>query len=181
MDKKYILIGAISTVVVLIIACTVFFMSRHTDNYKDLESTDGKFKINIPNSINYIANSKENNDFTIDLYSKQDEMYMYATTIEKKRELDLYEVATDDKTEYFKDKENIRDDSGIVESRINNYKACEYSLVYYDKEYGKDFYCNVVWIETQNYIYVFNFEVINDNANKYKEIFINIKNSFVEL
>lgn len=180
MNKKYILIGAISTVVI-IIACAVFFMSRRSDEYKDLESTDRKFKISIPTSINYIANSKENNDFTIDLYSKQDEMYMYATTIEKKRELDLYEVASDDKTEYFKDKENIRDDSGIIQTTINNYKACEYNLVYYDKEYGKDFYCNVVWLETQNYIYVFNFEVVNNNADKYNDIFINIKNSFVEL
>ena len=78
-------------------------------------------------------------------------------------------------------KENIREDSGIIQTTINNYKACEYNLVYYDKEYGKDFYCNVVWLETQNYIYVFNFEVVNNNADKYKDIFINIKNSFVEL
>lgn len=181
MNKKYILIGAISTVVVIIIAFAVFFMSRRSNEYKDLEATDGKFKVSIPSSMHYTINSKENNDFTIDLYSKKDEMYMYATTIEKKRELDLYEVATDDKTEYFKDTENIRDDSGVIQTTINNYKACEYSLVYYDKEYAKDFYCNVVWFETQNYIYVFNFEVINNNADKYKDIFINIKNSFVEL
>lgn len=180
MNKKYILIGAISTIIVVIIACIVFFNSR-TEKYKALESTDGKFKISIPTSIKYTANSKENNDFTIDLYSKQDEMYMYATTIGKMRELDLLEVASDDKTHYFKDKENIRDDSGIIQTIINNYKACEYSLTYYDKEYGKDFYCNVVWIETNNNIYVFNFEVVHDNASKYKDIFTNIKNSFVEL
>ena len=181
MNKKYILIGAISTVVVIIIACIIFFASTCTEEYKTLESSDKKFKIDIPTDMHYTINSKENNDFTIDLYSKQDEMYMYATTISKMRELDLYEVATDDKTEYFKDKENIRDDSGIIQTTINNYNACEYSLVYYDKEYGKDFYCNVVWIETENDIYVFNFEVVNDNANKYKDIFINIKNSFTEL
>lgn len=181
MNKKYILIGAISTIIVIILACVIFFVCTRTEEYKTLESTDGKFKISIPTSINYTINSKENNDFTVDLYSKQDEMYMYATTIGKMRELDLLEVATDDKTEYFKDKENIRDDSGIVQTTINNYKACEYSLVYYDKEYGKDFYCNVMWLETDNNIYVFNFEVVNNNANKYKEVFTNIKNSFVEL
>lgn len=181
MDKKYILIGAISTIIIIIVACIIFFVCTHTEGYKTLESTDGKFKVSIPTSINYTINSKDNNDFTVDLYSKQDEMYMYATRIEKIRELDLLEVASDDKTEYFKAQENIRDDSGIIQTTINNYKACEYSLVYYDKEYGKDFYCNVVWVETDNNIYVFNFEVVNDNANKYKDIFINIKNSFVEL
>lgn len=181
MDKKHILIGAIVTVVVIVVACVIFFVCTHTDEYKDLTSTDAKFKISLPTNINYTINSKENNDFTVDLYSKHDEMYMYATTIEKMRELDLLEVATDDKTQYFKDKENIRDDSGIIQTTVNNYKACEYSLVYYDKEYGKDFYCNVVWLETENNIYVINFEVVNDNANKYKDIFINIKNSFVEL
>ena len=181
MNKKYVFISAITAVIVIIVFCIIFFVCTHTDGYKDLEATDGKFKVSIPTSINYTINSKENNDFTIDLYSKQDEMYMYATTISKMRELDLLEVATDDKTEYFKDKENIREDSGIIQTTINNYKACEYNLVYYDKEYGKDFYCNVVWLETQNYIYVFNFEVVNNNADKYKDIFINIKNSFVEL
>lgn len=181
MNKKYILIATIITVLIIVLTCVIFFICTHTEEYKELESSDGKFKVSIPNNINYTINSKENNDFTIDLYSKQDEMYMYATNIEKKRELDLYEVAVDDKTEYFKDKENIRDDSGIIQTTINNYKACEYSLVYYDKEFGKDFYCNVVWFETENNIYVFNFEVVNDNSNKYKDIFINIKNSFVEL
>lgn len=181
MNKKYILIGAISAIIVVILVGLIFFAFRNAEKYKDLESTDGKFKISIPTSLKYTANSKENNDFTIDLYSKQDEMYMYATTIEKMRELDLYEVSSDDKTHYFKDKENIRDDTGIVQTTLNNYKSCEYSLTYYDKEYGKDFYCNVIWIETENNIYVFNFEVVYDNADKYKEIFTNIKNSFVEL
>ena len=69
---------------------------------------------------------------------------------------------------------------GINEISINNNKAYEYSLVYSDKNYGKDFYCNVVWIETTNNIYILNFEVVNDNIDKYKDIFNNIKNSFVE-
>ncbi len=70
---------------------------------------------------------------------------------------------------------------GIVEININNNKAFEYSVIYYDKEYGKDFFCNVVWIETATNIYIINFEVVNDNADEYKDIFNNIKYSFVEL
>lgn len=70
---------------------------------------------------------------------------------------------------------------GVLETKVNDNLAFEYNLIYFDKEYNKDFYCHVVWIETKNSIYVFNFEVIEKNADKYKEIFINIKNSFKEL
>ena len=108
-------------------------------------------------------------------------MFMYATVIPKTRELDLLEVATDDKTSYFKDKENIRNESGMVETTINNNKAIEYNLTYFDSQYKKDFYCHVVWIETTENLYILNFEVIESNIEKYKDLFINIKNSFIEL
>lgn len=70
---------------------------------------------------------------------------------------------------------------GILETEINTNKAFEYSLVYYDSNSNKDFYCHVVWIETSSNIYILNFEVKNENAEKYKTIFSNIKNSFKEL
>lgn len=69
----------------------------------------------------------------------------------------------------------------LLGTKVNDFNAYEYSLVYYDANYAKDFYCHVVWIETSNNIYVFNFEVKNENADKYKDIFINIQNSFIEL
>lgn len=173
------------TIIAIITICISLFLINHNKNnsegYKTLNSTDNKFSIQIPNSIKYKINSTPNNDFTIDLYSDTDGMFMYATTIEKKRELDLYEVVNDDKTLYFKDKQNIREDTGITKTTINGNKSYEYSLIYYDANYTKDFYCHVVWIETANNIYVFNFEVKNENANKYKDIFDNIKNSFKEL
>lgn len=180
--KKVFIFLIIIILIILIVACFIFFSSNKDSlNYTTLKSSDGRFSINIPNSISYKINAKQNNDFTIDLYSNEDEMFLYATTIEKSRELDLYEVAKDDKENYLKDKENIRDDSGIYESTINNYKAFEYSLIYFDTSYGKDFYCNVIWIETSNYLYILNCEVVNNNSDKYKDIFTDIKNSFVEL
>lgn len=70
---------------------------------------------------------------------------------------------------------------GIQETKAGGNKAFEYSLVYYDSNYKKDFYCYVVWIETSNNIYILNFEVKNENSEKYKYIFRDIKNSFKEL
>lgn len=181
MNKKYILIGAISTIIVMILACVIFFVCTRTEEYKTLESTDGKFSIEMPSNIEYKVNSKENNTFTIDLYSVKDEMYIYATTINKTRKVDLMDIINNDKTSYLADKENIREDSGIIETSIKDFKAYEYSFVYYDKSYGKDFYCNTVWIETNSNLYILNFEVINDNAEKYKDIFNKMKISFTEL
>lgn len=183
-NYKKIVLVVIIVVAIISLCFSVFLINRNkknTEEYTTLTSTDSKFSIQMPNSIKYKINSAPNNDFTIDLYSDVDEMFMYATTIEKKRELDLYEVVNDDKTSYFKDKENIRDDTGITETKINGFKAYEYSLVYYDAKYTKDFYCHVVWIETPDNIYVLNFEVKNENADKYKDIFTNIQNSFQEL
>lgn len=179
--KVFITIAIFILIVSVIIATVIFFVNKNNIKNITIKSTDEKFSINIPDNIKYRINSDNNNQFTIDLYSLEDEMFLYASSFEKLRELDLYEVAQDDKSNYFKDKENIREDSGIQEITINNYKACEYSFIYFDKNYGKDFYCNTVWIETSNYIYILNFEVINDNIDDYKEIFTNIKNSFVEL
>lgn len=183
MNKKKLIFTIITVIAIIaVIFCIIYFKNNNNkEGYTTLKSTDGKFSISMPNIIKYKINTLPNNDFTIDLYSEKDEMFMYATTIEKKRELDLCEVASDDKTAYFKDKENLREDTGITKTTINGNKAYEYSLVYFDKEYNKDFYCHVIWIETKTNIYVFNFEVTNKNIDKYKDIFINIQNSFKEL
>lgn len=181
MNKKHIFIGIVIAILVIVIIGLIYFFNKSKITYTTLKSSDGKFSIELPSNIEYKINSKENNDFTIDLYSVKDEMYMYASSVEKTRELDLLEIVQDDKTSYIADKENITDDTGINEINIKDYKAYEYSLKYYDKEYGKDFYSNIVWIETSNNIYILNFEVISNNTDRYKDIFSNIKNSFVEL
>ncbi len=151
MSKKIILIAIL--VIVVMVACAICLVKKQyvekENTYTTITSQDNKFTIDLPNTINYQINTNPNNDFTIDLYSEKDNMFMYATSIEKKREINLYEVATDDKISYFKDKENIREDTGLKETEVNGNKAYEYSLIYYDKEYNKDFFCHVIWIETR--------------------------------
>lgn len=108
--KTYIVI--ICIIIIFLVGMFYFVNKNNKENtYTTLTSTDQKFSIDLPNSIKYRQNSIPNNDFTIDLYSENDEMFMYATTVTKTRELNLYEVTNDDKIAYFKDKENLRDDS----------------------------------------------------------------------
>lgn len=112
-NNKKVIVSIVIVVLILVVLGGIFyFVNKKVDNpTTTLISTDQKFSIEIPNSIKYRINTAPNNDFTIDLFSEKDEMFMYATTIEKSRELDLYDVANDDKSAYFKDKENLREDS----------------------------------------------------------------------
>lgn len=117
---KKVIFVVIIVVAIVTVCFSVFLVNRNKDNeegYTTLTSTDNKYSIQMPNTIKYKINSAPNNDFTIDLYSDTDEMFMYATTIEKVREIDLYEIVNNDKTSYFKDKENIRDDTGITRDK----------------------------------------------------------------
>ncbi|MBO5479154.1 MAG: hypothetical protein J6A04_05615 [Clostridia bacterium] len=182
--KKYIYISigiAVAILVILVFSCIFFVFQNKNVTYSTITASDGSFEINFPSNIRYQINQSQNNDFAIDLYSNQDEMFFYATKISKSREIDLYQIVVDDKENYLKEKQNIQDDSGIIPFTIGNYKSYEYKFVHSDSSYGKDFYSNVVWIETDTNLYVLNFEVVTDNMEKYQDIFLNIKNSFVEL
>jgi hypothetical protein len=179
--KVWIGIGIFIVVIIIVIGC-IFYFSRNTEvTYNTLTASDSSFQISFPSNISYRTNQAENNNFVIDLYSTKDEMFFYATKIEKLHDIDFYQVVEGDKENYLEDKENISEDSGIVSSDIPNCTSYEYSFIYSDTSYGKDFYSYVVWIETDSNLYVLNFEVITDNMDTFKDVFSQIKNSFIEL
>lgn len=181
-NKKFIYIGlVVIAFLIIIIFCIFHFSSKNTTGKNTLlTAIDNSFTIEIPSTVSYqLTNNSDN--FVIDLYSKKDEMFIYASHISKERMVDFYQIVQDDKERYMSEKQNIRDDSGIVQTKVHDYTAYEYSFIYSDSSYGKDFYNAVIWIETEKNLYVLNFEVVNDNIEKYKDIFLNIKNSFVEL
>jgi hypothetical protein len=183
LNIKKVCIG-ISILVIIILAiiiCIFYYSSKKEITYSPITASDESCQITFPSNISYKINQKDNNEFIIDLYSTNDEMFFYATKISKLHDIDFYQIVNDDKENYLKNKENIYDDSGIVSSNIPNYTSYEYSFIYSDTSYGKDFYSYVVWIETDNNLYVLNFEVIRDNMDAFKDVFYKIKNSFVEL
>ncbi len=181
-NKKYMYIGVAILAIVVIITCILILSLKKTElTYTTLIATDGSFHVDFPTNISYVINNQENNEFVIDLYSKEDEMFFYATKISKIRELDFASVIHKDKENYLKDKENIHDDSGIIPFTLPNTTAYEYHFIYTDTSYGKEFYCNVLWVETEDHLYVLNLEVVNENKENFEEIFEKIKSSFVEL
>lgn len=180
-NKQFIYIGIVVIVLITVITfCISNFSSKNDVNKSTvLTAIDNSFNIEVPNSISYgIIND---NNFVLNIASKKDEMFIYASHIPKERMVDFYQIVQDDRERYISEKQNIRDDSGIIQTNVNDYIAYEYSFVYYDSSYGKDFYNNVLWIETEKNLYILNFEVVNDHLEKYKDIFLNIRNSFIEL
>jgi hypothetical protein len=176
--KVFIVICIVVLIAIAIIACMLYSPKAEEITYATLTATDESFQVSFPSNISYKINSKEDNDFVIDLYSTKDEMFFYATKISKVHDIDFYQVVNGDKENYLSNKENILEDSGIVSSDVPNCTSYEYSFIYSDTSYGKDFYSYVVWIETDSNLYVLNFEVIKDNMEDFKDVFTRNKKFF---
>jgi len=144
-----------------------------------VQSDDEKFQISLPSSIDIEFNNDQN--YSLDLFSSKDNMYLYANTIYKNREIDLLEYIKDDKEYIFSSKENSRNCSEISSVQIHDYKAYTYSFIYTDSDFGKDFYTQIIWIETSQNIYILNFEIIIENKDSFIQIFNDIAHSFTEI
>ena len=167
LKKKTVFISlGVSLVVIIVCIFTLIFRPKKL-TYTTLIANDGSFHVEFPTNLSYVTNSQG--------------LFFYATKISKIREIDFASVVQKDKETYLKDKENIHDDSGILPFSLENNPAYEYHFVYTDTSYGKEFYCNVLWVETKNSFYVLNLEVITENQEKFQDIFHHIKTSFVEL
>ena len=148
--------------------------------YTDVVAVDNSFKVTVPNRVKYKVKEVSDENYTLDFYSVKDEMFFYSNVIDKQSEIDLNEVVSTEKNNLCSNLEDVKIVSDVTESNINNYKACKYSYTYTDSSYGNNLYAEVVWIETDSKIYILDLEVITKNMEKYKTIFEEIENSFVE-
>lgn len=182
MNKKVLLIVSVIILLLVLITSMIFYFNKKdTVKYTTTASKDGKISIDIPSNIKYTQNPYENSNLLIDLYSEKEDLYIYVSAIAKERDLDLLEVVNNDKNVYTTNKGNVKNVSDTININIKDYNAYEYSFTYFDTHYEMDFYSNVIWIETATSFYILNFDVNSTQAEKYKPIFNNIKNSFCEL
>ena len=144
-----------------------------------IQSDDEKYQISLPEDIEIQFNTDEN--YTLDLFSEKDNFYLYVNTIYKTREIDLLDYVKDDKDFVLSNKNNTRDTIDIASINLKNYIAYSYSFTYTDSDFSKDFFTQIVWIETLDNIYILNLEVSIENKDKYIQIFNDIINSFTEL
>ena len=146
----------------------------------DISSYDNSFKLTIPNRIKYKIKESSEQNYTLDLYSVKDEMFLYSTVIDKKTEINLEETVKNEKENVSKTLSNFNNILDVQKISIQNYNSYKYSYTYSDSDYGKDLYAEIVWIETDSKIYVLDLEVITKNMNKYKTLFEKIESSFIE-
>lgn len=116
-------------------------------------------------------------NYSLSLYSKKYESYIYGSSISKIRDVNLYDLVLDDKKTFIDNPEHIINSSEILPINIGDYSGFEYEIEYFDSEYNDNFYSNVIWIETPDCIYVVNLEVLLKNKEDVKPILIDIKNS----
>ena len=180
-NNKKAFIILLCVIALIVFAICIFIFTNSTNQKKSgfitINSRDNKYSLDLPTKFNYtIGNSSDS--LSLDLYDSKNELYVYCNTIEKSREIDLVEIINEDKTSYFASKQNSAEIDMVHEIKLDNYSGYEYSMTYFDNEYGKDFYCNVVWIQTEKYIFTLNFEIPKEKLEHFKPVFDEIKNSF---
>lgn len=173
------------TVFIIILLAIIVLLGYHIYNkyfcYTEVSSIDNSFKLTIPNRVKFKIKNSDKENYFLDLYSVKDEMFLYTSVINKKSEVDLNEAVDSEKNNLVTALTNVNSISDTSELTINDNKSCKYSYIYSDSEYGKELYSEVVWIETESKIYILDLEVITKNMNKYKPIFEEIENSFIEI
>ena len=169
--------------VIILVAILAFVGHKIYKTYfcsTDISAYDNSFKLTIPNRIKYKIKESSEQNYTLDLYSIKDEMFLYSTVIDKKTEINLEETVKNEKENVSKTLSNFNNILDVKKISIQNYNSYKYSYTYSDSDYGKDLYAEIVWIETDSKIYVLDLEVITKNMNKYKPLFEKIENSFTE-
>jgi len=146
-----------------------------------LNALDTSFSIQIPGKINFKVKEPSSLDYKLDIYSIKDEMFINTSVYDKKYDIDMFEAVEKEILLLSDTLENVRYVSTIEELSINSFLAYKYSYVYYDNSYENDIYAEIVWIKTDKKIYILDLEVITKNIGKYKPIFNDITNSFIEL
>lgn len=181
-QKAWLITFSCAIVAILVILIFVFFCinaNKVDMGTSIMKSFDETFCITVPNRLGF-SNNRNGGDFLLDLFSTINPIFIYGTGIEKDRAMDLASVVLEDKNRYLSDKTNIRENSEITLFE-HTYSCYEYSFKYLDTQCNEDFYCNVVWYETPNFFYILNFEAPSAICEEYKEIFDEIKRSFVLL
>ncbi len=156
--------------------------NKNTDeqvNNVIIQSDDEKYQISLSEDIEIQFNTDEN--YSLDLFSEKDNFYLYVNTIYKNREVDLLDYVKDDKEFVLSKKNNTRDTIDISSINLQKYTAYSYSFTYTDSDFNKDFFTQIVWIETSDNIYILNLEISTENKDRYIQIFNDIINSFTEL
>lgn len=179
-SKKSFIVLLVTIFLLLILLIGGYFLYRYLKPVT-ISAVDNSFNLTIPGKIKLKTREFTDADYKLDLYSVKDKMFLNTLSIEKKQDLDLEKVVSEEKSSLSEQRKEIKEVSETQKIDIRDYLAYQYHYQYYEEDFGEDVYCQIVWIQTQNTIYVLDLEVVMSNQAKYLPIFEQIISSFEEI
>lgn len=186
--KKVII--AILIILLLIISITVFIISKITVNDPTIEKDNFEEKIksftDIDNTISieiskkYNLVQKYNSEYLIKL-SSEENADIYISKIEKIEGRDLSTIARADKLAYLESYNSCSNVSELKELDVNGNKAYTYSFHYLDENLQKAFYIQIVLLEIEEEIYIFDIDFPLDDLVLYTNMMTETLSTFKKL
>ena len=196
-SHKQLNIKKISIAVFIILFLIILLFDLFSNLFKEETTTiqERTQEAQNPNTIFY------NNDKTISIeLSKQYELSQYTSSnnylleLRSPNNLDIFiskidlvdgktlkEVASADSNSYIENFKTYSNLSSLSEFDINNTTAYTYSFHYLDSSNKTPFYLQIIWLQTENYYYIFDVEFPVEDMENYTKIVNEILTSFREL
>ena len=190
--KKVII--AILIAILLIVSIIVFAISKISNN--DVENsnvvnnstkTESKTELfsDMENSISieipkkYKLTQSHNSEYLIKL-SSDENLYVYVSKIEKMENRLLSSVARADRLAYLEEYNAYSNLSELKELNVNGNQAYIYSFHYLDENLRKAFYIQVVLMELEDAIYVFDIDFPLNDLSLYTNLVTEVLEKFVK-
>ena len=189
--KKVIIVALI--LILLVVSITVFVFSRtmkheitentvvKTENSESkteiFYSVDKSVSIEVPNK--YKLKQVHNSEYLIKLSSDED-MDVYISKMEKIENRPLSSIARADKLSYLEEYNAYSNLSDLKELNVNGNSAYTYSFHYLDENLRKAFYIQVVLLELDDGIYVFDIDFPLDDLTIYTNLTTEVLEKFVK-
>ncbi len=189
--KKVIMVVLIA--LLLIVSITVFCISRKmekNDTNEDSvvpENVDSKTEVfyDINNTVSieipkkYELKQTHNSEYLIKL-SSDNNMDIYLSKIDKIENRPLSSIARADKISYLEDYNAYSNLSDLKELNVNGNLAYTYSFHYLDENLRKAFYIQVVLLELEDGIYIFDIDFPLDDLTTYTNVTTKVLEKFVK-
>jgi hypothetical protein len=188
--KKVIIVIAIA--VLLIVSITVFIISKTMKNGDESKAsakqnteskteifTDTDKTISIELANKYGLKQSHNSEYLIKL-SSDSNMDVYISKIEKMENRPLASVARADKLAYLEEYNAYSNLSDLKELSVNGNQAYTYSFHYLDENLRKAFYIQVVLLELDDAIYLFDIDFPLDDLTLYTNLATEVLETFTK-
>ena len=189
--KKVIIVASI--LILLVVSITVFIISR-TMKHENTENTvlktetiesktevfysvDKSVSIEVPKK--YKLKQVHNSEYLIKL-SSDENMDVYISKMEKIDNRPLSSIARADKLSYLEEYNAYSNLSDLKELNVNGHSAYTYSFHYLDENLRKAFYIQVVLLELDDGIYVFDIDFPLDDLTIYTNLTTEVLEKFVK-